>query len=96
MLEFIAWAALGGALRYLLTRYSPPFFGTLAANVLASGLAGAAVQHSWWGPLVMAGTLSTWSTLSKELGSLPSHRAPALLLAHLVGGALALSLGFMV
>lgn len=95
MLSFIAFAAAGGALRYMHNQLLPRYIGTLTANTLACACAGFAVHYGLWGLLVAAGTLSTWSTLAKELGAL-RRRAPALLLAHLALGTLAAQAGLMV
>lgn len=89
------FAAAGGALRYLLSRLLPRYVGTLVANTVACACGGFALQYQLWGLLVAAGTLSTWSTLAKELGA-SRRRAPALLFAHLTLGILAVQVGLMV
>lgn len=70
--------ALGGIARWALSRIPAPRVGTFAANVTAASVLGfcAAAPALW--PLAagtgFAGALSTWSTLSKEIGQLINRR----------------------
>lgn len=65
---------LGGMLRLLLSRKLPPLWGTLTANTIASFLLAFSASLPLR-PITMAGAsaglcgaLSTWSTLSREVG----------------------------
>ncbi|MEZ2122749.1 MULTISPECIES: CrcB family protein [unclassified Corynebacterium] len=72
-------AAVGGTGRYWCTRLLPQLWGTLLANTTACFLLGALVSEevSTMHPSLVllvgagfSGALSTWSTLSKEIGQL--------------------------
>lgn len=78
--------ALGGMARYLLSRLR---WGTLIANTLACLLLGWAPSSLLLGAGI-AGALSTWSTLAKELGTLITQRRWAQALGYF---ALTLALG---
>ncbi|WP_313286640.1 fluoride efflux transporter FluC [Corynebacterium vitaeruminis] len=82
---------LGGILRYLLSKTLPALWGTFAANAAACLLLGYASAASL-SPAVtallgtgIAGALSTWSTLAKELGGLGKSRSYRRLGVYLVG-----------
>ncbi|MHA2789748.1 fluoride efflux transporter FluC [Corynebacterium sp. S7] len=65
---------LGGISRWALAKIPTPFVGTFAANIVGSVVLGIAVMGPGYIPLAFgtgfAGGLSTWSTLSRELGQL--------------------------
>lgn len=73
LLVFIG-GVMGGMIRLLCARSLPPLWGTFTANMIACALLAWAYSHDFspifWG-VGVAGALSTWSTLAKELGSLP-------------------------
>ncbi|WP_018296940.1 FluC/FEX family fluoride channel [Corynebacterium lubricantis] len=64
----------GGISRWALAKIPAPYVGTFAANVIGSAVLGIAVMGPGFVPLAFgtgfAGGLSTWSTLSRELGGL--------------------------
>lgn len=94
--------AVGGAARWRLSRMGP-YRGTLVANTLACGVLGVLSQADlpdvWllFCATGLAGALSTWSTLARELGELfranKHTRALAYVLLTLACGVLAMLLG---
>lgn len=96
-------AALGGMLRFLLSK-TGPYVETFIANMAACVVLAAVRDAS---PLVMAavgtgfaGALSTWSTLAKELGTLIRQRRWKMLLGYatatILGGMVAVWCGFQI
>lgn len=85
-LEVFAGAVLGGMGRLFLARRLPPLWGTFTANMLACALLGWAPSSLILGA-GLAGALSTWSTLAKEVGSLPPRRGLPYLAATVACGA---------
>lgn len=69
---------LGGLGRWILARYPGGLRGTFLANLLAVAVLGAVIGHGGWLALAwgtgFAGTLSTWSTLAREIGGLLKAR----------------------
>lgn len=78
-------AGLGGVLRFLLTQNlnSTWPWGTLAANVLASGLLGYLAGQSDLPPAAISigflGALSTWSTVAAEIMGFFDRERPVML-----------------
>lgn len=77
IVAFLAVAAggfFGGLARWALNKIPRERVGTFAANVVGSALLGIAVTGPGIIPLALgvgfAGGLSTWSTLSREIGGL--------------------------
>lgn len=70
--------ALGGVTRWALSHIPAPRVGTFAANVTAASVLGFCAGAPALWPLAagtgFAGALSTWSTLSKEIGQLINQR----------------------
>lgn len=73
LLVFIG-GVMGGMIRLLCARSLPPLWGTFTANMIACALLAWVYSHDFspifWG-VGVAGALSTWSTLAKEIGTLP-------------------------
>ena len=100
----VAGALVGAPLRLLVTRLAArggrdPAPGTLAVNVLGSGLLGVVLGWSAVGPEVVAlvgtgfcGTLTTFSTFGADVVRLVEERARARAIAYL-GATLVLGLG---
>ncbi|AKE40813.1 hypothetical membrane protein [Corynebacterium kutscheri] len=82
----------GGLLRHALSHILGGYWGTFIANTLACFLIGLGLTPAM--SIGVAGALSTWSTLAKELGMLIDARRYALfsgyLLLTLTAGLLAL------
>lgn len=94
-LEVFVGAVLGGIGRLFLARRLPPLWGTFIANMLACALLGWA-PNSLLLAAGLAGALSTWSTLAKEVGSLPHRRGLPYLAATVLSGAVAIQLASLV
>lgn len=81
---------IGGMLRLMFTRLLPPLWGTFTANMVACAVLAWATANNA-SPLFLgaglAGALSTWSTLAKEVGSLPCRRAIGYLVLTVACGA---------
>ena len=82
LLAIFGGAFVGGVLRYSLSRVFPSPVGTFTSNMLGSlalGLSVGFLAEDALGYALcatgFAGGLSTWSTLAKELGTLPRRRA---------------------
>ncbi|QGU05445.1 FluC/FEX family fluoride channel [Corynebacterium comes] len=80
---------LGGVARWALTLWPGGLRGTFAANLLATAVLGAVIGVVGHGSLLylalgtgFAGALSTWSTLSRELGQLLKERRYRLLAGY--------------
>lgn len=96
-LQVFIGGAIGGLIRYLCTKWLGSRGGVLVANLVACYVLGLSTFLSFHPALVatgLAGALSTWSTLAKEIGLLIQKRQWRALVrfvgAHLGGGLLAL------
>lgn len=95
--------ALGGVIRYGCTRWLGSAPGVLVANLIACFVLALATGMSFHPVLVgtgFAGALSTWSTLSKEIGLMVKacqwRRLAWYAAAHVGGGLLAVTWGLRV
>lgn len=89
-LEVFFGAVIGGIGRLFLSRHLPPVWGTFTANMIACGILGWATNVQVVPTLLgagVAGALSTWSTLAKEVGCLPARRGLPYLAATILTGA---------
>lgn len=94
-LQVFLGGAIGGVGRLFLSRTLPPLWGTFVANMLACALLGWATSHTI-APMFLgaglAGALSTWSTLAKEVGTLPARKGLGYLAIQVAGGAVIVAL----
>lgn len=92
-------AFLGGSLRYALSQYIGGYKATFCANMLACFIISLCSGHVLF-TVGLAGALSTWSTLAKEIGILIEQKkyyyALIYILLSIMGGFLFYSLaGFI-